>query len=169
MKKLLAYTIIFLSMNIQAKGVGHYKVLPGTLHEKGSVEISILPYETKFSVQMVFSLKKKPYVPVPDKLLKGSKIYEFPIQFKSEEGYQYLETAKQIQIPKAILKFSRRGDLGNLKNAYFIQVLPTNKKTKIDIVYHSSLPSVGWAKIKITFISKIPVLNGYELEAEIIK
>ena len=61
----------------------------------------------------------------------------------------------------------KRGDAGNLKNAYFFQVHPTNKKSKIDIVYHPDLPSVGWLSVDITFLSNIPLLDGYELEARL--
>lgn len=154
-------------MNSQAQNTAHYKVLPGKLHEKGKVEITVLPNESSYDVKMDFELKKKNFVPVPDRLLKGSKVYHFPVQFKTEEGYQELQEVKTMVIPKAVLKFVKRGNLLHLKNAYFIQVLPTNKKTKIDIVYHPSLTSVGWATVDITFLSNIPLLDGYEIKGEI--
>lgn len=116
---------------------------------------------------MDYNVKKKDWVPVPSKLLKGKTVMEFPEEFRTETGYQNLEKQKTMEIPKAVLKFVKRADFGNLKNAYFIQVLPTNKKTKIDIIYHPSLPSVGWEKVQITFISKIPLLDGYELIAKL--
>lgn len=156
-------------MNAHAQSIAQYKVLPGTLHKKGIVSIAILPNESSFNVKMDFEVKKKPFVPVPNQLLKGSKVYQFPDEFKTEAGYKDLEHSKSLMIPKAELKFIKRGSFGHLTNAYFIQVLPTNKKTKIDIIYHPSLPSVGWAQIMITFLSKIPLLDGYKLQGEFVK
>lgn len=92
---------------------------------------------------------------------------EFPEEFRTEVGYQHLEKQKSMDIPKAVLKFVKRADFGNLKNAYYLEVLPINKKTKIDIIYHPGLPSVGWERVKITFTSNIPVLDGYELIAQL--
>ena len=165
MKSLLVF--LLLSSQAFAQTSADYKVLAGKLHKSGSVKVSILPVPEKFKVQMDYNVKKKDWVPVPAKLLKGKTVMEFPEEFKTETGYQNLEKQKSMQIPKAVLKFVKRADFGNLKNAYFLEVLPTNKKTKIDIVYHPSLPSVGWEKVQITFISKIPLLNGYELIAKL--
>ena len=169
MKLIVSTILLSLSLNLFAESEAHFKVKRGTLHKKGSVVAKILPEPKKFDVLLEFEVKKKSLVPVPDSLLKGSKTYEFPIEFRTEEGYKKLEKNKELTIPKAILKFVKREDVGDLKDAYFIQVLPTNKKTKIDIVYHPSLPSVGWLSVKITFISSFPVLDGYELEAELIR
>lgn len=161
------FVILIFSSYAYAQSNADYRVLAGKLHKSGSVKVSILPTPQKFKVQMDYDVKKKDWVPVPAKLLKGKSVMEFPEDFKTESGYQNLEKQKSMTIHKAILKFVKRADFGNLKNAYFLQVLPTNKRTKIDIVYHPSLPSVGWEKVKITFISKIPLLNGYVLVAEL--
>lgn len=116
---------------------------------------------------MDYELKKKSLVPVPSKLLKGKTVLEFPKEFRTELGYRNLKTAKTMQIKKAMLKFVKQGTFKEYKNAYFIEVHPTNKKSKIDIIYHPKLPAVGWAQLEITFISHFPVLNGYELKADI--
>lgn len=144
-----------------------YKVLPGKLHKKGKVAVSILPDKDIYRVKMDYDVKKKDLVPVPSKLLKGSTVMEFPVKFRTEAGYKELEKKKHMEIRKAELVFRKRADVGKLKNAYFFEVRPTNKKSKIDIIYHPDLPSVGWYKVDITFLSKIPVLNGYELEAKL--
>ena len=145
----------------------HYKVLPGRLHRKGKVIIRVLPDTDKYKVQMDFDVKRKDFVPVPAKLLKGATIMEFPNEFRTEAGYLNLVKNKTLEIPKAHLVFVKRLDDGHLKGAYLLEVHPKNKKSKIDIVYHPSLPAVGWKKVKITFISKIPILGGYQLEAEL--
>lgn len=163
----LILILLFLVSYAFAQSEANYKVLKGKLHKAGTVKVQILPEPAKYKVQMDYDVKKKDWVPVPSKLLKGKTVMEFPEEFKTETGYQHLEKQKSMEIPKAILKFVKRADFGNLKNAYFIQVLPINKKTKIDIIYHPSLPSVGWEKVQITFISKIPLLDGYELVAKL--
>lgn len=150
-----------------ASNSADYKVKPGKLHKKGKVVVNILPDVEKYRVKMDFDVKKKDYVPVPEKLLKGTTIMEFPQQFRTEAGYRELEKKGKIEIRKAELRFVKREDIGNLKDAYFFQVRPTNKKSKIDIVYHPDLPSVGWLSVDITFLSTIPVLDGYELEARL--
>lgn len=167
MKVFLAFLILFITFGVCASTTASYKVLPGKLHRKGKVIVNILPDPETFRVKMDFNVKKKEFVPVPAKLLRGSTIMEFPRKFRTEEGYKELEKKKHMSIHKAELKFIKREDVGKLKGAYVFEVLPTNKKSKIDIIYHPDLPAVGWYKVDITFISKIPVLNGYELEAKL--
>lgn len=166
MKSLLSLIFLFSTLPLFAQDMAIYRVLPGTLHRKGKVVIKVLPDADKYKVQMDYDVKTKSLVPVPNKLLKGTTIMEFPPEFRTEAGYKDLEKKKTMEIKKAHLVFIKRGDIGALKNAYFLEVHPTNKKTKIDIVYHPSLPSVGWSRIKITFISNLPILDGYVLEAE---
>lgn len=147
--------------------VANYKVKEGTLHRGGKIKVSVLPVPDKYKVLMEYDVKRKSWVPVPGNLLKGKKEMEFPKQFETVKGYEELEEKKSMDIPKAKLVFVSRVDVGDLKGAYKLQVLPTNKKSKIDIIYHPSLPSVGWKSVIITFLSNIPILDGYKLEAEI--
>jgi hypothetical protein len=142
-----------------------YEIAPGKFHKKGQADITVLPETTVYKVRMSYKLKSKDMVPVPKKFLQDEKIMEFPAEFKTEAGYQQLEKIQRINIPKATLTFTRRGDFANLKNAYFIEVRPHNKKSKINIVYHPSLPATGWQKITITMLSSFPLLDGYKLEA----
>ncbi len=144
-----------------------FKVKPGKLHKNGKVVVNILPDKTKYLVEMKYKVKKKDLVPVPQKLLEGTKVMEFPKKFRTEAGYKELEKKKHMDIPKADLNFIRRGDVAGLKNAYFFEVKPTNKKSKIDIIYHPSLPATGWYEVDITFLSKLPVLDGYVLKAQL--
>lgn len=143
-----------------------YEIKKGKLHKGGDVKVEILPDTTKFKVKMTFDVEKKEFVPVPSRLLRGKTVMEFPEEFRTEDGYIELERKKEMDIPKAKLKFVRRINLLNNRKAYQIKVLPTNNKTEIDITYNPELPSVGWAKVKITFISRIPLLDGYEIVAE---
>lgn len=146
-----------------------YIIEPGSLHEKGTAKIAILPSSTTLKTSMSYDLQAKDFVPVPKKFLKAKKIMEFPVEFRTVKGYQALEKAKTMKMPKAELKFVKRAQSGNLKDAYFVDVLPTNKKSKISLIYHPSLPDTGWQEITITMISSIPIVDGYQLKARIKK
>lgn len=166
-KLLSAGLILVFSAITLAGNSADFRVKPGKLHRKGKVIVNIVPDPEKFRVKMDYDVKKKDFVPVPSKLLRGSTIMEFPRKFQSEAGYKELEEKKVMDIHKARLIFVKRGDVGELKDAYFFEVRPTNKKSKIEIIYHPDLPSVGWLEVDITFLSNIPVLDGYELEAQL--
>ncbi len=166
MRYLLLVTLIFFGPRLYSQEAVEYKVSPGKLHTKGSLVIKVLPNKDIFKVQMNYDIKKKSLVPVPEKFLNGKTVMEFPLEFKTEAGYKKLEQKKSMEIPKARLRFVKRESVGQLKDAYFLEVLPTNKKTKINLIYHPFIPGVGWMRVNIKFISKIPVLNGYKLEAE---
>ena len=56
---------------------------------------------------------------------------EFPVEFRTVKGYQQLEKQKTIKTAKAHLKFVKRAESEGLKDAYFVDVFPTNKKSKI--------------------------------------
>lgn len=165
MLKLIISFLFLIPFSLHAEAV--YKVSKGKLHRKGKVTVSVLPEPHKYKVQMSYNIKKKNYVTVPDKFLQGETIMEFPEKFKTEAGYKELQKKKEMMIPKAKLVFLKRETVGDLKDAYFIEVRPTNKKSKIEIIYHPSLPEVGWKEMDITFLSNIPVLDGYEIEAKL--
>lgn len=165
MKLLTAVLVLSTALSAFGQDQSTYSVKKGKLHSKGKILVTVLPEPQKFKVQMDYEVKKKPMVPVPDKLLRGKTVMEFPEKFKTEEGYKELERDKIMDIPKAVLKFVKKADYGTFKNAYFLDVFPKNKKTKINIIYHPSVPSAGWIDVKLEFISEIPVLDGYRIEA----
>lgn len=166
MRTLVAVHLLSLALSFSAFGA-KYIVKPGKLHRKGKIFVTILPDAEKFRVKMDYQLRKKEFVPVPSKLLEGSTVMDFPPKFKTEAGYKELERVKDMETPKAHLHFTKRGTVGNLKDAYFFEVAPKNKKTRVDIIYHPSLPSVGWYEVEITFLSKFPILDGYKVDARI--
>jgi hypothetical protein len=166
MKNLVTLLITLYALPIWA---ADYIIEPGQLHQKGTAEIVILPSTTTLKASMSYDLQAKDFVPVPKKFLKAKKIMEFPAEFRTVKGYQQLEKLKTIKMPKAELRFVKRAKSGTLKDAYFVDVLPTNKKSKISLIYHPSLPDTGWQQITITMLSKMPILDGYELKAKIKK
>ncbi len=161
-------TLLFLSQSLTLFAAD-YIIAPGSLHQKGTAKIVILPSTTTLKTSMSYDLQAKDFVPVPKKFLKDKKTMEFPVEFRTVKGYQQLEKLKVMKMPKAELKFVKRATSGGLKDAYFVDVLPTNKKSKISLIYHPSLPDTGWQEITITMISSIPIVDGYELKAKIKK
>lgn len=147
----------------------YYNVLEGKLHKGGNVIIKVLDTTNTFSVKLNYQVVKKALVPVPSEHLKGDITTDLPYQFKDERGYLELETKREMKIDRAKLKFVKRLDYGKYKNAYMIEVLPDNKRSKTTVIYHPDIAAVGWAKVVITFISDIPLLNGYEIAAELKK
>jgi hypothetical protein len=144
-----------------------YKVDAGRLHKRGTAQITVLPSTSTYQVKLSYKLKEKDFIPVPKKFLNDERIMEFPADFRTVTGYSQLEATKKMDTPKAELVFLKRGDFAGLKNAYFVEVRPKNNKSHISLVYHPSLPDAGWQQVKIKMISKIPVLDGYELVANL--
>src|SRR5690606_22585502 len=100
MKLIVSTILLSLSLNLFAEAEAHFNVKRGNHHKKASVVAKVLPEPKKFDVLLQFEVKKKSLVPVPDSLLKGSKTYELPIEFRTEEGYKKLEKNKELTIPK---------------------------------------------------------------------
>ncbi|MCM2348842.1 MAG: hypothetical protein NDI69_02405 [Bacteriovoracaceae bacterium] len=159
---IILFTILFMNMAIAAPKA-QYEILPGKLHKGGSAFTDVLPNQTSFTVRMGYAIDKKSLAPVPSDLLKGEVIVDLPLQFKDERGYLELETLGTMKLTDGVIKFVKRTTLGNRKDAFEVLVLPKNGKSKIEIIYHPELPSVGWGQAKVTFISGLPLLNGYEV------
>jgi hypothetical protein len=158
--------LLLTSLSLFASGA-QYKIISGKLHKKGTAQITVLATASTYQVKLSYSLKEKDFVPVPKKFLRDEKVMEFPPEFRTVDGYKKLEVAKSMSIPKAELHFQKRADFAGLKGAYFVEVRPTNKKSRIYLVYHPSLPDAGWKQVKIRMISKLPLLDGYELVANL--
>lgn len=157
------FFLLIFSFNLYASSIAKYSVEPGALHTGGSAIVENLKNDSKFVVNIKYQLKKKVYVPVDDEKLKGETDYELPIEFKTERGYQELEALKTIEVEEAILKFVKRADFGKLKQAYYFQVLPKNGKSKVDVIYHPTLPGVGWGQIDIFIIIKKLGIDHYQV------
>lgn len=116
---------------------------------------------------MIYEIKKKALVPIPKKVLHGETVIELPPEFKDKRGYANLERKGIIEIAKARLQFIKKMDWNGMKGAYDIMIVPHNGKSKIEVIYHPSLPAAGWGKVVITFISPYPILNGYNAVIEL--
>ncbi len=164
MKATILFSVLLFATNALASAKASYNILEGKLHKGGSAYTEILPNSQKFTVRMGYEIKKKALVPVPSEFLKGEEIIDLPLMFQDERGYLELEARGQIKLDDGVIKFVKRTTTGKLKDAYEVLVLPRNGRSKIQIVYHPELPSVGWSDMKVTFISKVPLLDNYQIK-----
>lgn len=143
-----------------AFGQGNYLITSGKLHKGGKATIAVLE-EENYQVKMEYSVNKRALVPVPDKYLSGETIISLPLIFKDERGYLELEAKKVMDIEGANLKHLGRTKHKGFNDAHKILITLTNGKSKIELIYHPSLPGAGWDQIKIIMISNIALINGY--------
>ncbi len=159
---LLSLTLVFTAAAL-AQGAANYRILEGKLHRGGSARVEVVA-GPGFTVRMSYELVKKPLVPVPSDALKGESTVELPELFRDERGYLELEAKGRMSVPDAELRFVRRAKWGAHSDAYLIEVLPENGRSRIEALYHPTVAGAGWAQVKVIFISKVPLLNGYVAE-----
>jgi len=165
MKTIIFYLSLIFSMNLlAAEDTAHYEILKGKLHRGGSATVKVLPDSDNFVVDLNYKIQKKALVPVPDKHLSGKTTVELPIQYRDERGYLELEEKGTVEIEKARLVYQKRVNVAEYKDAHQILILPSNGKSKTQIIYHPDAPALGWLRVKVIFVSDIPLLNGYEAE-----
>jgi hypothetical protein len=164
MKNIILGLILFLSGGFMTKAnaITHYTLKEGKLHKSGKIDVEVKTYEKTMIVNLNYDIDKKALVPIPSKVLKGKKDFEVPLIFKDEQGYLELERLGFMETEKAFIKFIGRVNLGELTNAYSFEILPKNGKSKLEGVYHPTLPGIGWKYLKLKFLGNIPLLNGYE-------
>lgn len=159
---------VFFSTAIAAIESASYHILKGSLHKGGAAHIEVTEKtKQKFSAKMSYDIKKKALAPIPKKVLKGETLIELPPEFKDKTGYAKLEKKGFMEVPKARLQFIKRMSWKGKEGAYDILIIPHNGKSRIEVVYHPSLPAAGWGQVVITFISPYPILNGYKTVIEL--
>jgi hypothetical protein len=169
MKKLITLIIsIFFASVSFAADIANYHILKGKLHSGGKAIVEITENNPeRFVAKMNYEIYKKILVPIPDDVLKGENIITLPPEFRDELGYMELEAKGVMEIEKAKLQFIKKVKWQNFKNAYQIVIFPKNGKSKIEVTYHPSVPAAGWGRVVVTFISNIPLLNGYQAVIEL--
>lgn len=169
MKKLITLLLsIFFINQTMAADIANYHILKGKLHSGGKAQVEITENSPeRFVAKMTYEIYKKILVPIPDDVLKGENIIELPPEFRDERGYMELETKGTMEIEKAKLQFIKRVKWMDYKDAYQILILPKNGKSKIEVTYHPSVPAAGWGRVIVTFISNVPILNGYQAFIEL--
>ena len=163
--------ILFSGISIAAIApveVASYHILKGSLHKGGNAKIEITEKSSKkFSAKMSYDIDKKALVPIPKKVLAGETVIELPPEFKDKRGYAKLEKKGFMEIEKARLQFIKKMTWNGKKDAYDILIIPHNGKSRIEVIYHPSLPAAGWGQVVITFISPYPILDGYKAIIEL--
>jgi hypothetical protein len=168
MKVFLVLTLLICSTTLLALESADYHILNGSLHKGGNAKIEITEKsKKKFVAKMSYELIKKLLIPIPSKILKGETIISLPPEFKDQRGYVKLAKLGSMEIDQANLKFIKMTTWNNKSGVYDILILPKNKKSKIEVFYHPSVPAAGWSKVIITFISPYPILNGYNAVIEL--
>ena len=148
----------------------NYKITEGKLHKGGTATIDVVESSKSFTLKMSYRLQKKDLVPVPSKHLAGQTTIDLPEQFKDERGYLELEQKKTMNVDGAKLSYLGRTAIDKkLNDAHRILVTLKNGKGKIEVIYHPQLPEAGWYRLSMTFISDIPLLNGYRVVGELVK
>lgn len=168
MKLIIVFAVLILSQLAVANDIAKYQIEKGKLHTGGVAQVEIIENnEEKFVARLAYHIYKKILAPIPNDKLKGETTYELPPEFRDERGYLELATKGTIELEKAHLKFIRRLKWRELNDAYQFQILPKNGRSKIDAIYHPSLPAAGWGRILVTFMSNVPILNGYQIALEL--
>jgi len=169
MKKIitLLLSIFFINM-VSASDTANYHILKGKLHSGGSAKVVITENSPeRYVAKMTYEIEKKILVPIPDDVLRGENIISLPPEFRDENGYMELETKGIMEIEKARLQFVKRVKWKTYNDAYQIIIFPKNGKSKIEVTYHPSVPAAGWGRVIVTFISNVPLLNGYQAIIEL--
>lgn len=165
MKNFILFLTFFLVQISYGNEVAHYHIQKGKFHTGGvaQVEMSDNLNDSLPVVKLTYQIYKKILVPIPDDQLHGEASYELPAEFRDETGYMELESKGVMELPEVKLQFLRRVNWNGFNNAYQFLILPKNGKSKIEAIYHPSIPAAGWGNINVTFISTIPILNGYQV------
>lgn len=162
------FSLLFTMQFAFAGPVANYTIEKGKLHTGGTARVEVLDSsEDKYITKLNYHIQKKILVPLPEDQLKGESIFEFPPQFRDERGYLELETKGSIELEKVKLQFVKRVNWRGLKNAYQALIIPKNGKSKIEIIYHPSIKAAGWGRVLVTFVSSVPILNGYQIMIEL--
>lgn len=150
------------------RSAASYHFTQGTLHQGGRATLEVLNDPYVFKIHFSYSLEKKLLIPVPENYLKGKFTIELPSQFKEEAGYLELEKIKTMDTPKAKLLHEGRSDFYELTGAHLVHIILHNGRGEAQVLYHPFLPAVGWGEIRMIIKTDLPLLNNYNLIAEMI-
>ncbi|MGZ3809919.1 MAG: hypothetical protein ACXVCE_17675, partial [Bacteriovorax sp.] len=151
----------------QASDVASYIIQGGALHSGGTAKVDVSHSTSeKFVANLNYEINSIPLSIVAPHEKKKTRVIELPPEFKDERGYLELETKKKMNLDDQYdcdLKFIGRVSLKGKNDAYKILILPKNKKSTIEVVYHPSIGGAGWEKVIVTLLSKYEQINGYQI------
>ena len=163
--KTLIFALLF-TVGAMASEKTTFDILPGKLHKGGflTAEPELMPHSDSMMIQMKYEILKKGIVPVPSEFLKGTYEQKLPSKFLDERGYLELEKNKSMKIDEATVKYLGRTDYRGQNDAYYVQIIPDNRKSEIFLVYHPTAPGLGWDKVRLVLHTGLPMLDDYVLE-----
>ncbi len=160
---------LFLSFNTWATETSHFNVLAGKLHKGGFLDATPTSIENSYQmlINIVYEIKKKTLVPVPNHFLKGTYEQKLPDIFLDERGYLELEKVKSMRIDEASVIHLGRTTIATFNDAHLIQILPDNKKSEMILTYHPTTNALGWDSIKLILHTDLPILGDYVIEGKL--
>jgi hypothetical protein len=169
MKTLLTLICFFLMTAAFGAEKDHFEILPGRLHKGGTMDVRVLSIDPVAKTMVVFfeyKILKRQLAPIPSEFLKGDLTQELPLKYEDERGYLELEIKKSELVSNAILKHLGRVQFDGSQDAHKVSIEPNNGKSVIQLIYHRSLPGLGWNSIKLMLRTSLPGLKEYQVEAK---
>jgi hypothetical protein len=144
-----------------------FKITQGKLHTGGVLSVEtgqVINRGKDIILNFQYKINKKLLVPVPSEYLQGNYRQIVPVSFLDERGFIELSRVKRIKVPEGTMVYVGRVSYGNFRNAYKLKILADNKMSEIEIIYHPHQDGMGWAKLKLTIFTDIPMFNNYIIE-----
>ncbi len=167
MKLFFITTLIILlySINIWAgESTLFYKIEPGKFHTGGKASLEKTENNLdNLTILVKYKIDKKFFVPIPSSKFNGESQIVFPKELIDEAGYLELETKGEILSDGSLIKFVKRVDWKEYKNAYEFILYPSNQKSEVLVIYHPSIASIGIAHIEITIKNTSAFMDGYKM------
>ncbi|MDD4975535.1 MAG: hypothetical protein PHY93_14340 [Bacteriovorax sp.] len=167
MKTLVTLIFLICCQLSHASDVAKYIIQEGKLHSGGTAKVDVSQSTSEeFVANLNYQIDSIPLSIFAPQEKKKSRTIALPPEFRDERGYLELETKKKMNLDSQYeydLKFVSRVNLKGKMDAYKILILPKNKKSTIEVIYHPSVSGAGWAKVTVTLLSKYEQINGYQI------
>ena len=161
----IALLALVVSFQIFA-GVIKHEILPGKFHANGSALITDTESPENADdilLTLDYSVVPRLFVPLPERLRKGKLEIEVPEKLLREEGYLELQSSKSMLFKGATFTYLGRVNVGQYYDSYKVQIDPKSKKFRVVLIYHPSIPGVGWYSTDITMLTD-GLANNYKVQ-----
>lgn len=150
----------------------NFRITPGKFHLGGKAAARIVSTNQDKDIMQVllsYEIVKRPLVPAPEEYLKGSERQDLPLEFIDERGYLNLESKGPLKLPDATVYHLGRVKAGTRTNAHRVKIVASNGKSETEITYHPHIPELGWASVKLTIFTPLPLFRSYTMEAVLVE
>lgn len=134
-----------------------HEILPGKYHARGRAVIvdSISQTEDDNAVLTLnYSIVPRLFIPMPARVRQGSIQVVVPEKFLTEDGYIELSEAKSADFKDARFSYLGRVNVSGFYDAYRVLIEPKSRAWKAVVIYHPSIPGVGWYSSEITVLTE---------------